>query len=133
MRVAVLVTTIMLAIFAILPAKADVEEQGIIDVIATKPENELALLLLQQQKPWTESLEELLKTKLDFYVAVIRTGALIKQKPDLAGKTFRIAVVYSQEPPQQTLSYLETRKAMLRSRGISLVWGNDPVALAGQP
>jgi len=67
----------LLLLLASGPTKAEVCEIDVIDAVATKPGSNRAFLLLHQLRPWSKESVDLLTKKLSFYLAAIKSKALV--------------------------------------------------------
>ena len=124
-----------LALIACIPTQAEIGETNVIDTIAAKPGQKNAVLLLFQARPWTDESINLFDKKVHFYAFAISSNALVEQRPDLKGKSFRIVVVYEARPPASVTKHLEALKDSLAKANIDFVWGEQDslLDLANKP
>lgn len=116
-------------------AHAEVGETEVIDAVASKPGMTYAVLILHQARPWNDESLLLLKKKLAFYSESVRSGALLKQRPALEGKSFRIIVLYGEKPSATAEAELKVSKEALSKEQVSLLWGTqrELISLAESP
>ncbi|MFZ6751325.1 DUF6572 domain-containing protein [Undibacterium sp. Ren11W] len=108
-----------------LSAHAEVGQTNVIDAIATKPDQQEALLLLHQSRPWNEESIELLNKKIAFYALAISSESLVKQKPELQGKKMKIIVIYTKAPPSIVEDRLNELKSIFYKEHVVFVWGEQ--------
>jgi len=105
--------------------RAEVGETDVIDVIAIKPGGSRAILLLYQARSWDEQSLSLLQRKLAYYFDAISSGALLNERPEVAGKEIRIIVAYRETPSPDALKVLEKAASDMHANNISLKWGTS--------
>ena len=124
-----------LSFLVVVPANAEVGQTNVIDAIATKPDKSEAVLLLFQARPWNEESIALFNKKVEFYSLAISSESLVKQKPDLQGKTFRVIVIYQDKPPISVEERLRELKEGFAKSQVAFVWGErkDLATLSTKP
>ena len=116
-------------------ANAEVGQTDVIDSIATKPDSNVAILLLFQERPWTKESFSLLSKKLAFYKLTIDSGQLAKQKPAISNKKLRVIIVYQSVPGAEFEIELKELQTAFGSESKDLYWGtqNEMLELAKNP
>ena len=103
-------------------ASAEIGDTNVIDAIATKPDSQIATLLLFQARSWDAGVLDLLAKKVEFYRLSVTSGKLVEKRSDLADKKIRFVIVYAEQPSDAALEALQKDQRELADDHIELFW-----------
>jgi hypothetical protein len=86
-----------------------IEETGVLDAIAHDPKTDEVVLLMQENRPWSGSDEQLfqLQEKLNTYLSFALDGEMNEAFPQFAGKKVRIQLDSPKMPDERSLDFLQ--------------------------
>lgn len=89
-------------------AATGVENPAVIDLFAVDPKTDQVLLVMNEQRPWDGSTEQLLQVqeKFNAYVSFLLDGEMAAEHPELAGKRARIALHCAATPDERGMELL---------------------------
>ena len=95
---------------------------GIIDVIAHDPKTDEAVLVMKEQRQWTNTAEQLhdLQERFNAYVSFLLDGEMTEAHSELASKKARIEVRCAHMPHGQTLELLSMIRDQLQFQEIKV-------------
>ena len=108
--------------FWIAPVGASILDENVVDFVVVEQDESIVYLDIVQHLPWNDDTYRRLDRKVDNYVSYVKTGGLLKNQPEVAGKAVVIRVVYVELPGPPTVWRLEAVKSRIKPRGVGLTW-----------
>jgi hypothetical protein len=105
-----------------------IEDPKVIDIVATKPDEDVVRLVITDHLDWENPEEHLttLQDKLNAYLDFVETGDLVTQFPDVSEKRVLIEVFFLHEPLDTAVHFLRKAESILQEFNVALTWRVRP-------